>query len=70
MAGKFSRKKQETGASWVLGAVLIALLLAAITLGALWCSVRPRQSTRQTMRSHKRPQNHPARRKIPCSSRK
>ena len=36
MAGKFSRKKQETGASWVLGAVLIALLLAAITLGALW----------------------------------
>ena len=36
MAGKFSRKKQEPGASWVLGAVLIALLLAAITLGALW----------------------------------
>ena len=39
MAGKFSRKKQETGASWVLGAVLIALLLAAITLGAL-CVLR------------------------------
>ena len=36
MAGKFSRKKQEPGASWVLGAVLVALLLAAITLGALW----------------------------------
>ena len=36
MAGKFSRKKQEPGASWVLGAVLIALLLAVITLGALW----------------------------------
>ena len=36
MAGKFSRKKQEPDASWVLGAVLIALLLAAITLGALW----------------------------------
>lgn len=36
MAGKFSRKKQEPGASWVLGVVLIALLLAAITLGALW----------------------------------
>lgn len=36
MAGKFSRKKQEPGASWVLGAVLIVLLLAAITLGALW----------------------------------
>ena len=36
MAGKFSRKKQEPGASWVLGVVLIVLLLAAITLGALW----------------------------------
>ena len=36
MAGRFSRKKQEPGASWVLGAVLIVLLLAAITLGALW----------------------------------
>ena len=36
MAGKFSRKKQESGASWFIGAVLIALLLAAITLGALW----------------------------------
>ena len=30
MAGKFSRKKQEPGASWVLGVVLIALLLAAV----------------------------------------
>lgn len=36
MAGKFSRKKQEPGASWFIGAVLIVLLLAAITLGALW----------------------------------
>ena len=35
MAGKFSRKKQETGASWILGAVLIALLDIAFSTGII-----------------------------------
>ena len=35
MAGRFSRKK-KTGASWLLGLVLILLLTGAIVLGAVW----------------------------------